>query len=61
MSDIPLLNKKVVVSKNDGFKKYGVLKSIDQQFLVLEFGNGKTEYIPVQAVGAISLDEEGRQ
>jgi hypothetical protein len=58
VAEVPIIGKKVVVVCKDHFRKFGVLKSIDQQFLVLVFSNGKEEYIPVQNVSAISLDEK---
>lgn len=54
-----LLNKRVVVTKNDGFRKYGILKSVDDKVLVLIFDSGKEEYVPMVAVASISLDEVG--
>ena len=58
VNEIPILGKKVVVCKNDGFRKFGILKSINQQFLVLVFDNGKEEYIPVLSVSSISIDQK---
>jgi small nuclear ribonucleoprotein (snRNP)-like protein len=53
-----LIGRRVTVVKNDGFRKYGDLKSIDASVLVLIFENGKEEYIPLIGVAAISLDEK---
>jgi hypothetical protein len=35
-----LLNKKIVVFKTDGFVKYGILRGIEEKFIVLEFADG---------------------
>lgn len=53
-----LIGKKVVVTKSDGYRKYGVLKHVDSTVVVLIFDTGKEEYIPLLAVAAIALDEK---
>lgn len=52
-----LVNKKVVVIKNDGVKKFGILKSVDATVLVLIFDSGNEVYIPMINVASVSLDE----
>jgi small nuclear ribonucleoprotein (snRNP)-like protein len=54
-----LINKKVVVTKSDGYVKYGILKKIDAIVLVLIFDDGKEAYIPMVNVASVSLDTNG--
>lgn len=51
------IGKKVVVIKNDGFKKFGKLLSADQAFIRLQFLDGREEAIPLVVIGKIALDE----
>lgn len=50
-----LIGKKVVIKKNDGYVKFGILKSVDAQVLVLEY-DGVDHYIPIISIGSVSLD-----
>ena len=58
LSNIPILGKKVVVQLIAGPKRFGILKSINQQVLILMFEDGAEKYIPVQNVESITLDEK---
>lgn len=53
-----IIGKKVVVKLIAGPKRFGILKEINQQVLILEFEDGTEKYIPVQNVESITLDEK---
>lgn len=51
-----LIGKNVVVTKNDNFRKYGRLKSVNNTVLILIFNDGKEVYIPMATVTSVALD-----
>ena len=53
-----LINKKVLVIKTDGFKKIGLLRSIKDGLVALEFYDNKVEYVPLVSVSSIRVVEE---
>lgn len=52
------LGKKIKILQKDGYMKYGVLLAIDNnQFLKIEFLDGRIEFINVEIVLSVSLNE----
>lgn len=51
-----LVGKAIRVYKKDGVCKTGILKEINQIYLVLQKNNGTTEVIPLIEVSRMELD-----
>jgi len=49
-----LIGKKVVITKNDKFKKYGILLGFDSSFLKVQFDDGIVHFIPIEGVAEIA-------
>ena len=52
-----LLNKSVVVFKKDGHQKFGVLKALTPQFLIIRFEDGREEIISFDSIDTIKLNK----
>lgn len=53
-----LVGKPVVVLKIDGYTKMGILKSLSEQFIVLQFYDGKEEIISFGVINNVRLNTE---
>ena len=54
-----MVGKFVLVVKNDGYKKYGILVEYSAAFITLKFDSGELVVIPMLAVSEVKLSERG--
>lgn len=57
--EMKMLNKKVKVVQKDFYVKIGILRQLHDNFIVLEFFNGKEEIISFDRINAISEIDAG--
>ena len=48
------INKYIRIVKKDNFSKYGLLLSVENGYLKLQYNDGKVEYVALDQVGSIS-------
>lgn len=53
-----LIGMQVVVTKRDGFQKFGTLKALTDRFLILKFLDGKEEIISFEAIDSVKQNME---
>lgn len=53
-----LIGKPVIVLKIDRYTKTGILKSISEQYIVLQFFDGKEEIISFGVINNVRLNTE---
>lgn len=54
------VGKKIRILQKDGFKKDGILKGILDNFLVIEFSDGRQNLINEDFVASIKVSEVGK-
>ncbi len=55
-----LLNREVIVYRRDNFTKVGILRSISDRFIVLEYSSGRQEILGADTIISIKLVREER-
>ena len=50
-----LLNSKIVVFKTDGYTKYGILKSVEFNFIFIEYDDGTLHTIKKEEIKDVKL------
>ena len=50
-----LLNQKIVVFKTDGYTKYGILKSVEYNFIFIEYEDGTLHTIRKEEIKDVKL------
>ncbi len=51
-----LLNKKIVIRQNDGFKKYGILIGESEDFIQLKFEDGNIHFVQKSLIAEMKED-----
>jgi len=54
MSLEELINKDVVVKKNDGYIRYGCLLAADAASIKIKYNDGTVDFIPMASISSIT-------